>query len=203
MARKDILWCGHPTLRKKARPVREITDEVRQLLADMAQTIEEVPGLGLAAPQVDESVRAIVAREDVGEDHPVYALVNPRVIRRAGRSEGIEGCLSLPTLQGTVERAAKVTVRGLDPDGQIVEVEAEGMLARCLQHEIDHLDGILFVDRADPDTLAWMIPDEDDEDGYRIEPTTLAEIEAAFERLRQKREAARQAAAPPDAQGAG
>jgi peptide deformylase len=195
MACKSILWCGHPTLRKRARPLREITEEVRQLLRDMAQTIEEVPGLGLAAPQVDESVRAIVAREDVGEECPIYCLVNPRVIRRSGHTEGIEGCLSLPTLQGTVERAAKVTVRGLDPEGAIVEVEAEGMLARCLQHEIDHLDGVLFVDRADPDTLGWMVPDEDDEDGYRIEPTTLPEIEAAFERLRRKREADRQARA--------
>lgn len=189
MANRQIVWCGHPTLRKRARPVKEINDEVRALIADLVETVEAAPGLGLAAPQVDESLRVVVAREDVGEEFPIHCLINPRVVRRGGRSEGIEGCLSLPTLQGAVERAARVTVRALNPEGEIVELEAEGLLARCLQHEIDHLDGVLFVDRVDPDTLSWMVPDDEEEGGYRLEPTTIPEVEAAFERLRRRREA--------------
>ena len=189
MALREILWCGHPVLRKRAKKVSTITAEVRQILDDMVETMIDAPGLGLAAPQVGEAIRAIVVREDVGEEYEIYVLVNPRIVRRKGRCEMLEGCLSLPTLQAYVQRAETVVVEGLNPEGELIQVAGDGMLARALQHEIDHLDGVLFVDRADEETLAWMVPDKTDEDGYRLDPTTVEEVIARFNRLQAKKEA--------------
>jgi peptide deformylase len=185
MAKLKILFCGDPVLRKKAQPIKKIDDEVRQLLADMAQTMIEAPGVGLAAPQVGAPVRAIVVRTE--EDGPLYQLINPRVVNCKGVDEGTEGCLSLPTLQGIVVRPAEVTVEALTPDREEICIQADGFLARALQHEIDHLDGVLFIDRAEEDTLGWMVPDETEEGGYRIDPTTLKEVMQAFERLSKSR----------------
>lgn len=189
MALREILWCGNPVLRKRAKKVSAITPDIRQLIDDMIETMIDAPGLGLAAPQVGESVRAIVLREDVGDEFEIYALINPRIVRRKGRCEMLEGCLSLPTLQAYVQRAESVVVEGLNPDGELIQVAGDGMLARALQHEIDHLDGVLFVDRADEETLAWMVPDKTDEDGYRLDPTTAEEVLARFNRLQAKKEA--------------
>jgi peptide deformylase len=183
MAKLEILFCGEPVLRKKARPVKEVTPELLQLLEDMKQTLVEAPGVGLAAPQVGAPIRAIVVREDVDEDCTIHVLLNPRIVARVGEEEGQEGCLSLPTLQAAVTRAARVKVRAQTPEGDTVQLEGEGLLARCLQHEIDHLDGVLFIDRADPDTLAWMVPDEDEEGGYRLDPTTRDEVIERFARM--------------------
>ena len=188
MASREILYCGHPVLRRKAKRVTSITEEIVALLDDMTQTMIEAPGVGLAAPQVGESVRAIVVRDDATEDAQIWCLLNPRIVRAAGQIEAIEGCLSLPTLQGIVTRSEEVTAEGTTPDGQKVRIDADGLLARALQHEIDHLDGILFLDRVQPDTLGWMVPDEDDEDGYRIEPATVDEVVARFERLRERKQ---------------
>jgi peptide deformylase len=144
-------------------------------------------------------MRCIVVREQTEEEEErVYRIVNPRVRGRGGEQEGQEGCLSLPTLHGEVRRAEWVVVSGLDENGEPIKLEAEGLLARCLLHEIDHLDGVLFTDRAEPGTLHWMIPDEKEEDGYRAEPTSLEEITAAFDRLRQ-RQAEREAQATEEA----
>lgn len=187
MAKREILLCGDPVLRRKAKRVQDITPQIVELLEDMKQTMIEAPGVGLAAPQVGASVRAIVVREDAEEDSQTFALLNPRIVAREGEEESVEGCLSLPTLHGIVVRAAAVHVTGIQPDGEPVDLEAEGLLARALQHEIDHLDGVLFVDRVEPDSLGWAVPDETAEDGYRLQPTTLSEVLARFEQLRQRK----------------
>jgi len=137
-----------PVLRRKAKPIRKVDARLRTLAADMLETMREAPGVGLAAPQVGLSERIIVVEY---EDRR-YALVNPEIAWRSDETEiGEEGCLSLPTLYGDVERASKVRVKGLDLDSKRVTIEAEGWLARIFQHEVDHLDGVLFTDRMAPD----------------------------------------------------
>ncbi len=196
MALRKILICGDPVLRKKAERVREVDDRVRQLLEDMVETMRDAPGIGLAAPQVGEPIRCIVAIEHTEADgERVYKLVNPRVRGRGGEQTGFEGCLSLPTLHGEVTRPDWIVVSGQDETGQHVKVEAQGLLARCLLHEIDHLDGVLFIDRAEAGSLKWAIPDESEEDGYRMETAPPEEVMAAFERLR-KRQAVQEAQEP-------
>lgn len=136
---------GHEVLRAKAKPVKHVNRRLREMVDRMWVTMYEHEGVGLAAPQVGISQRVIVV--DAGTRH--MALVNPEVVAAAGtQTEPMEGCLSIPDLIGEVERHQTVRVRGLDPDGREVWVDAEGYLARVLQHEIDHLDGILFIDRA-------------------------------------------------------
>jgi peptide deformylase len=184
---RDILFCGDPILRRKAARITEVTAEIAQLLEDMTQTMLDAPGVGLAAPQIGESVRAICVREDIDDSVEVHCLLNPQVVKAEGEEEALEGCLSLPTLQGLVIRPEKVVAEAMGLDGKPVRLEAEGLLGRALQHEIDHLDGVLFVDRVDEETLGWMVPDATDEDGYRIEPTTIDEVKARFDRLQQQR----------------
>lgn len=187
MALRKIVICGDPLLRKKAPKVRQVDEKIQKLLDDMVETMIEAPGVGLAAPQVGECCRCIVVRDRAdSEDEQVYKLVNPRVHCRKGEQWAYEGCLSLPTLHAEVCRPQHVTVSALDENGQPIKLEAEGLLARALLHEIDHLDGVLFIDRAEPETLAWMVPDESEEDGYRLDETTMPEVMAAFERLRQR-----------------
>jgi peptide deformylase len=190
VAKRDLLICGEALLRKKAKPVRQIGPHVLALFDDMVETMIAEQGLGLAAPQIGESVQAIVVRTDPREEgaEPLtYRLLNPRLIEASGEQEGLEGCLSLPTLRGCVVRAARVVVTGLTPEGKDLTLEAEDLLARALQHEIDHLRGILFTDRAEEDSLVWMVPDEDEPEGFRYEPTTLREAQEAFDRLRARR----------------
>jgi len=150
MAVREIRILGDPVLRTPAEPVAEVDDEVRQLIDDMLETMYDADGVGLAAPQVGVSRRVIVI--DVREpDVAPFALVNPVIVERADEVErGEEGCLSIPGLRDIVERSAKVVVEGLDRDGLPRRIEAEGLLARALQHEVDHLDGILFIDRISP-----------------------------------------------------
>jgi peptide deformylase len=150
MAVREIRILGDPVLRTPAEPVAEVDDEVRQLIDDMLETMYDADGVGLAAPQVGVSRRVIVI--DVREpDVAPFGLVNPVIVERADEVErGEEGCLSIPGLRDIVERSAKVVVEGLDRDGLPRRIEAEGLLARALQHEVDHLDGILFIDRVSP-----------------------------------------------------
>jgi peptide deformylase len=169
---RRIVHYGDPVLRQKARAVPEVTPEIRELIRDMIETMHAAPGVGLAAPQVGESLQVIVY--DVGEGPG--ALINPKIIRKSGSQTGPEGCLSIPGLQGDVERPDRVVVRGLDADGNEVRVSGEGFLARCLCHEIDHLEGILFIDRADPTSLQWVTAteeDEEDEDAEEIEDEVI------------------------------
>jgi peptide deformylase len=194
MPKRDLMIYGEPVLRKKARPVRSAEDLAPDLFEDMIETLIEEVGLGLAAPQIGESVQVIVVRADAEPEEPIQRLLNPRIVHASGSECVREGCLSLPTLRGDVVRPAQVVVTALSPEGEKLELEADGILARALQHEIDHLRGVLFTDRADPDTLVWMVPDEEEEEGFRYEPTTVREAEEAFERLRRRRAAKRGAA---------
>ncbi len=189
MARRELMIYGEPVLRKKARPVRDLEDHLHSLFEDMIATMIEEVGLGLAAPQVGESVQAIVVREEAEPEGTIYRLLNPRILRATGEECLREGCLSLPTLRGNVVRPAHVLVTALTPEGKQIELEAEGMLARALQHEIDHLRGVLFTDRVQPGSLVWMIPDQDSEEGFRYESTTMRQAEEAFQRLRRRRAA--------------
>jgi peptide deformylase len=138
----DIRVLGDPILRQATTPVASVADELRQLANDMFATMYHARGIGLAAPQVGRTERLTVIDVD---DQPLV-LVNPQVVTASGRSKGEEGCLSIPDIYGDVERPREVTVRAQDLDGKIFEIEARDLLARCLQHEIDHLDGKLFID---------------------------------------------------------
>jgi peptide deformylase len=188
MATRKILYCGDPVLRRRASRIRNINDGIIELLRDLSETMLEASGLGLAAPQVGETITAVVVRPDA-EEHETIELVNPRIVEAEGEEEGLEGCLSLPTLRGTVIRPQRVVVEAIAPDGEEIVVEGEGMLARALAHEVDHLVGKLFIDEVLPDSLAWLRPDDSEETGYRLEPTTLEEAMAAFKRLRKGRDA--------------
>jgi peptide deformylase len=138
----DIRVLGDPILRQATTPVPAMTDELRRLIADMFDTMHHARGIGLAAPQVGRTERlAIVEVEDNR-----LVLINPEIVEREGRAKGEEGCLSIPDVYADVERPKTVTVRALDEAFQPYEIEATDLLARCLQHEIDHLDGKLFVD---------------------------------------------------------
>lgn len=140
----DIRRAGDPVLKEKAKPVPKITKLIRSLLDDMAETMHEADGVGLAAPQVGVSVRAIVI--DVGDG--LIELINPEIIESEGCETSTEGCLSIPGMYGEVERFTRVSVRGMDRQGNYVNVIGDGLLARALQHEIDHLEGVLFIERA-------------------------------------------------------
>jgi peptide deformylase len=138
---------GSAVLRQETSLVPSVTDELRRLIDDMFETMYAARGIGLAAPQVGRTERITVIDVDRegGRQHPV-ALVNPEILLREGSVRGEEGCLSIPEIYGDVERAARVVVRALDRDGNTFEIDGTDLLARCLQHEIDHLHGKLFID---------------------------------------------------------
>jgi peptide deformylase len=145
MALLKILEYPDPRLRTRASPVTAVDDRIRRLVADMFETMYAAPGVGLAATQVDVHERVIVM--DVSEEkNQPRALINPEIVERQEVEIGEEGCLSVPGVTEAVERARRVRVRALDTRGRPVEFEADGLLAVCIQHEIDHLDGKLFVD---------------------------------------------------------
>jgi peptide deformylase len=145
---RPILRYGAPALREKARPVADDTPGVSDLVTDMIDTMHAAPGIGLAAPQVGESLRLIVLDLSVGKrPDDLLVLVNPEWVSREGMQLEEESCLSLPGLSATVARPARVVVRARTLKGHSVEIAGDGLLARALQHEIDHLDGILFIDR--------------------------------------------------------
>jgi peptide deformylase len=141
----NILHYPDPRLRRKAAPVVEVNDTIRRLIADMAETMYAAPGIGLAAVQVNEPLRVVVI--DVSEErNQLRAFINPEILAKDGEQVFEEGCLSVPGVFDEVMRAAHVRVRALDAEGQPFELEATGLLATCIQHEIDHLDGKVFVD---------------------------------------------------------
>ena len=145
MALRPILHYPDPRLRRVAVPVETITDDVRWLVADMAETMYQAPGIGLAAIQIGVASRVIVI--DISESRDqLKVFINPEIIERDGEQTIEEGCLSVPGIFEPVTRAGHVRVRALDLDGQPFEIEASGLLATCIQHEIDHLDGKVFVD---------------------------------------------------------
>jgi peptide deformylase len=145
MARLNILHYPDPRLRKPARPVENVDDRIRALVDDMLETMYAAPGIGLAATQVDVRKRIVVMDVSEEKNQPL-AFINPTLLEREGESEAEEGCLSVPGFYETVRRAGRVRVGALDRDGEPFELDASGLLAVCIQHEIDHLDGKLFVD---------------------------------------------------------
>lgn len=155
--KREILTLGAPVLRAKALPVRKYDAELKGLIEDMIETLKSANGLGLAAPQIGVSRRVIVV---LGEDDEPLVLVNPSIEHSEGLDESEEGCLSIPNLFAIVPRPFYVRVVGFNPKGKRIHISAEGLLARALCHEIDHLDGILFIDRAYPDTFRWSQPEE-------------------------------------------
>ena len=163
MSTRIIATLPDPVLRRKARPVTDFDDRLQILIDDMVETMREAPGVGLAAPQVSTLDRLIVVEygeEEEDEDGTIiekpkklYVVVNPEIVKASEETElGVEGCLSIPGLVGEVERFSMVQVKGLNRRGQPVKIKAEGWLARIFQHEIDHLNGVLFPDRA---TSVW------------------------------------------------
>lgn len=144
MGRYKVVENGDPVLRKIAAPVKEVNDNIKRLMANMAETMYYSHGVGLAAPQVGISKRVIVV--DIGEG--LFKLANPEIIASEGTQDGPEGCLSVPQVYGNVKRHYKIKVSALNENGEQIEIDAEGYLARALQHEIDHLNGILFIDKA-------------------------------------------------------
>ena len=140
----EVKKAGAPALKEIAKPVTKIDKKIKKLLEDMATTMYDENGVGLAAPQVGVSLRVVVI--DTGEG--LIEIINPNIIKTEGVACDTEGCLSIPGILGEVERAAKITVEFSDRKGKIKRINAQGLLARAFQHEIDHLDGILFIDKA-------------------------------------------------------
>jgi len=166
MATREIITIGHPTLRQKARKVTKFGPELKQLIDDMVQTMREASGVGLAAPQMNVSERVIIvelpADEEESKPGELYAFVNPEIVKVSHDvEEGQEGCLSIPGYLGDVERHTMVVVRGLDAHGKPQRVRAYDYLARIFQHEIDHLEGVLFIDRVSEPSKIHKITDED------------------------------------------
>ncbi|HUF74168.1 MAG TPA: peptide deformylase [Gammaproteobacteria bacterium] len=145
MAKLPILEYPDPRLRIRAEPVTKVDEEIRQLLDDLLETMYAASGVGLAATQVDRHVRVLAVDVSEARNEP-YCLINPEIVETSGQAVSDEGCLSVPEYYDAVERAERIRVRALDRAGKRMEFEAEGLLAICLQHEIDHLDGKLFVD---------------------------------------------------------
>jgi peptide deformylase len=161
MTTRTIVSLPNPVLRRKARPVANFDADFQTLVDDMVETMRQAPGVGLAAPQVGVSERLIVVEypeketDEEDEEAPkrLFVVANPEIKERSEETEvAVEACLSIPGLQGEVERNLAITVKGLNRRGQVVRIKAKGWLARIFQHEIDHLDGIVYPDRA---TRVW------------------------------------------------
>jgi peptide deformylase len=150
----EILTNQNPILRKISKPVAKVTKEIKLLIENMTETMKEAPGVGLAAPQVGQSLRIIVA--DIGEG--LHVIINPKLARKSGKQTFVEGCLSVPGVEAPVERYASICVKGLNIKGKPIEVKAEGLLATVIQHEMDHLEGHLFIDRvSDPSFIIFKL----------------------------------------------
>ena len=173
MALRKIVTLPDPVLRKKARPINKFDKNLQTLIDDMVDTMRDAPGVGLAAPQVGISDQLIVVEyadqpevkegEEPKEVKPkLYVMINPEIMKTSTKTElGVEGCLSIPGLVGEVERFYEIQVKGLNRRGQPMKVKAKGWLARIFQHEIDHLNGVVFPDRA---TKVWKPEPEEEEE---------------------------------------
>ena len=149
MAILDVLQFPDERLRTVAKPIDEVNSEIKQLVADMFETMREEKGIGLAATQVNQHVRLVVMDVSEEQNEP-RVFINPEIVDKEGSTISEEGCLSVPGNYAKVDRAEKVTVKALDGEGEPYELEADGLLAICIQHELDHLDGKLFVDYLSP-----------------------------------------------------
>jgi peptide deformylase len=162
MALREIRKFKDPILRKKARPVVKIDKRLLTLLDDMAETMKKAEGVGLAAQQVGILKRVVIIA-DMDEDK-IIELINPEIIAQSGEQVGLEGCLSFPGMSGTVKRPEQVTVRAMDRNGEIREITGTGIIARAFCHEIDHLDGIVFLDKVIPEPESEQEPEEQQEE---------------------------------------
>lgn len=158
MGLRQIRLNGDEILRKKAREVEEVDDKIKELLNDMVDTMHEYNGVGLAGPQVGILKRVIVI--DLYDDNPPLKLVNPVIIKQKGTQEVEEGCLSFPNQYAKIVRPKEVVVTALNENGEKVKIVAKELLAQALAHEIDHLEGILFVDKMEPGTLEYIEPEQ-------------------------------------------
>lgn len=175
MAVLQVIKYGHSVLRQVAKRYKEYEID-QKFVDDMVETMKKEDGVGLAAPQVGVSKRLVVA----GDGKEYYVVINPKIVGRSVRTETeVEGCLSLPGLQGRIQRNMKIIVKGLDRYGEPFEIMATGLLARVFQHEIDHLDGILYIDRTQPGTLNW-VRHSDDNDKVELTPATINEIQEVY-----------------------
>ncbi len=167
---RNIVKYGEPVLRQVAKPVTRINNETQLLVRRMIDTMRDANGLGLAAPQVGVSARVIVY--DPLDKKGVRVLINPVILSMSGEQlEPEEGCLSIPGLVGKVKRAQEIKIKGYDERNHPIVRRVSGLEARVIQHEVDHLNGILFIDRAEPGTIEWVIDgdDDDDDDDKEIE----------------------------------
>jgi len=167
---RPIRKIGDPVLRKKAVKVEKITHETQKLIDDMVDTMHKANGLGLAAPQIGVSQRVAVVEitdtdQDGRETTTLYTLVNPEIVRKSDETwEHAEGCLSIPGWRGDVERPLTITIKALDRSGNRTRFEASGMLARAIQHEIDHLDGVMYIDKLIAPDRIWQVNENAAED---------------------------------------
>jgi peptide deformylase len=169
MAVRGVIFADDPILRKKSKKVKDFGEDLQVLINDMVETMQTANGLGLAAPQIGVLERVIVIQLPEDKEDPqsgkLFALCNPQIIRADGEEESEEACLCLPGYAGQVKRATSVIVKAQDRGGKKVRIKAEGLLARVFQHETDHLDGILYIDRVEsPDKIRRIAPKEESED---------------------------------------
>jgi len=169
MAMRQIRFVGDPVLRQRAHKVNRFDDDLATLVQDMAETMRYSNGVGLAAPQVGITARVIVVETPQDEDEPgsgrLYAVINPRITRASQEMvDGLEGCLSIPGYVGEVARHAAVTVKGQDLEGRKFRFKAQGLVARVFQHEIDHLHGVLYIDKLTAPDRLWRVGDGEEEE---------------------------------------
>ena len=166
MAAKQIRHQPDDVLRGRAKKVSQIDSSIHKLIDDMIDTMHQARGVGLAAPQIGVPLRVIVL-QPFEEEEPV-ALINPEIVRKSGELEVSEGCLSVPGLAGDIIRSVKVTAKGLDGSGRMVRIKAEGLMAQAIQHEIDHLNGTLFIDHIEDDSKLHKVERPPTEGGEAI-----------------------------------
>jgi len=160
MAVREVRHLPDAVLRRKARRVPTIDKSIHRLIDDMLETLHQANGVGLAAPQIGVSLRVVVLK--LPEEEPIV-IINPEMVKRSGEREIIEGCLSLPGYSGEIKRSASVTVKGLDRQGRTIRIKATGLMAQALEHELDHLNGVLYIDRLESmDKLHKLEPETSD-----------------------------------------
>ena len=157
MAVRQVRQQPDAILGRKAKKVPTIDGSIQQLINDMVETIQKENGVGLAAPQVGISLRVVVLQ--MPEEEPV-AIINPKIVKRSGEREVMEGCLSIPGYQGEIRRSISVTVKGLDRQGKAIRIKATGLMAQALEHEIDHLNGILYIDHIESEDKLYKVESE-------------------------------------------
>ena len=168
MAMREIIVVGDPRLRKRSRPIKNITPEIRELIDDMVETMHENNGIGLAAVQIGELARVIIVELPEDEEEPGngqrYIVLNPEIVKLSRDTEvGIEGCLSVPGYVGEVERSTTALIRGMDINGRKFRLRARDFLARVFQHEIDHTNGVLYIDRLIDTDRIWEVKKGEEE----------------------------------------